>query len=150
MRRTALFLLLIVVCIPVFAQDSVTRVIQEALKPSPLETNLARLTDQIGGRVPGTFAMKSAERWAVDVFTSAGGENVHTEDFQIQASWSEGATEMKVVSPQQFKVRAISIAWAPALAIQRGMRIVDVGEGTVADFAKAGDVAGAIVLVHSN
>ncbi len=151
MRKTVLCLALLASSLaPAIAQEAVNRVIDEALKPSPLETNLARLTDQIGGRVPGTFAMKSAERWGIDAFTSAGGENVHTENFQIQASWSEGATKMKVVSPEQFEVRAISIAWAPALAIQRAVRIVDVGEGTVEDFAKAGNVSGAIVLVHSN
>ncbi len=151
MRKTALcFLILVIAFATSFGQDSVARVIDEALKTSPLESNLAHLTDQIGGRIPGTPAMKLAERWAVDAFRSAGGENVHTEDFQIQASWSEGATEMKVVSPQQFKVRAISIAWAPALAAQHAVRIVDVGEGDAAGFAKAGDVTGAIVLVHSN
>jgi hypothetical protein len=57
---------------------------------------------------------------------------------------------MNVVSPEQFKVRAISIGWAPALAAQHAVRIVDVGEGTAEDFAKAGNVSGVIVLVHSN
>ena len=56
---------------------------------------------------------------------------------------------MNVVAPESFKVRAISIAWAPALAAHRHVPVIDAGEGTEADFAKAGNVAGAIVLVHS-
>src|ERR1051326_8436056 len=48
---------------PAFAQDPVNRIIDEALKPSSLDTNLAHLTDQIGGRIPGTPAMKQAVQW---------------------------------------------------------------------------------------
>jgi len=41
----------------------VDRVIAEAMKPSPLESNLRQLTDEIGGRVPGTPAMNRAIDW---------------------------------------------------------------------------------------
>ncbi len=131
------------------AQNSADRVINEALKPSPLESNLEKLTDQIGGRVPGTPAMEKAVQWGVDAFKVAGADSVHTEEFSIRASWAEGATQMSVVAPEQFAVRAISIAWAPALAAHRRVPVIDVGEGTRQDFAHAGDVSGAIVLVQS-
>jgi carboxypeptidase Q len=48
-----------------------------------------------------------------------------------------------------FDVHAVSIAWAPALAAHRHVPIVDVGEGTSEEFAKAGNLAGTIVLIHS-
>ena len=150
MRETMLCLVLLATTLmSAVAQNAVNRVIDEALKPSPLEANLAHLTDQIGGRVPGTPAMKLAVQWGVDTLKAAGADSVYTEDFQIQASWAEDATEMRVVSPEQFKVRAISVAWAPALEAQHNIRIVDVGEGSAEEFAKAGNVAGAIVMVHS-
>lgn len=142
-----LLLLLPVLLCTVFAQNN--QIIDEALKSSPLETNLRTLTDQIGGRVPGTPAMQKAVQWGVDAFKAAGADSAKTEDFPIKASWGEGATEMNVVAPESFKVRAISIAWAPALAGHRHVPVIDAGEGTEADFAKAGNVAGAIVLVHS-
>ena len=41
------------------------RLIAEALKPSSLETNLRRLSDEIGGRIPGTPAFQRAVDWAV-------------------------------------------------------------------------------------
>ena len=138
-------------------------VIRTALQPSPLEDNLRRLTDEVGGRVPGTPAMQHAVAWGQQAFTAAGADSVHTEGFTIQASWAEGATEMTATTAYQvdatkvgggtvlssFRVRAVSVAWAPALAAVKHVPIVDVGEGKEADFKKAGDVTGKIVLVHT-
>ncbi|HKH99273.1 MAG TPA: M20/M25/M40 family metallo-hydrolase [Candidatus Sulfotelmatobacter sp.] len=139
------------------------QVIQAALQPSALENNLRHLTDEIGGRVPGTPAMQHAVQWGVQAFTAAGADSVHTEGFTIQTSWSEGATEMTVSTAHEvsatkvgggtvletFRVHLVSIAWAPALAPVKHVPVVDVGEGAEADFKKAGDVAGKIVLVHT-
>ncbi|HTW56743.1 MAG TPA: M20/M25/M40 family metallo-hydrolase [Terriglobales bacterium] len=139
------------------------QVIQAALQPSPLEENLRRLTDEIGGRVPGTLAMQHAVQWGIQAFTAAGADSVHTESFSIQNSWAEGDTEMTAttayqVNPTQvgggtvlspFRVHAVSVAWAPALAPVKHVPMVDVGDGTEADFKKAGDIAGKIVLVHT-
>jgi len=138
-------------------------VIQAALQPSSLEANLHRLTDEIGGRVPGTVAMQHAVTWGVQAFTAAGADAVHTEGFAIPNSWAEGDTEMSATTAYQvdasklggatvlspFRVRCVSVAWAPALAPVKHVPIVDVGEGTEADFKKAGDISGKIVLVHT-
>jgi carboxypeptidase Q len=143
--------------------NDANQVIQAALQPSPLEENLRRLTDEIGGRVPGTPAMQHAVQWGMQAFTAAGADSVHSESFTISNSWAEGATEMIAttayqVSPTKvgggtvlspFRVRAVSVAWAPALAPVKHVPIVDVGDGTQADFTKAGDVAGKILLVHT-
>jgi len=143
--------------------DDVNRVIQIALQPSPLEDNLHRLTDEIGGRVPGTVAMQHAVQWGSQAFAAAGADSVHTESFEVPNSWAEGETEMIAtttyqVSPTKigggtvlspFRVRAVSVAWAPALAPVKHVPMVDVGEGTDADFKKAGDVSGKIILVHT-
>lgn len=138
------------------------QVIQAALQPSPLEANLRHLTDEIGGRVPGTLAMQHAVEWGVQAFTAAGADSVHTEGFTIPNSWSEGATEMVATTSYEisatkvggtvlsvFRVHAVSLGWAPALAPVKHVPIVDVGEGTDADFKKAGDISGKIVLVHT-
>ena len=142
--------------------DDAARIIQAALQPSTLESNLRRLTDEVGGRVPGTPAMQRAIDWGVQMFKAAGADSVHTEEFTIPYSWSEGATEMTVsatgtaldpklahVPKVEFRVRCVSIAWAPALASVKRVPVVDVGGGSPADFAKAGDISGKIVLVHS-
>ena len=142
---------------PAFAADrdsdreNADRVIAEALKPSPLEANLRRLTDEIGGRVPGTPAFQRAVDWGVAAFKEAGADSVHTEEFSIQQSWTEGATEMmaSLYSGTSFPVHAVSVAWAPALAAAKHVPIVDVGEGSAAEFAKVADIAGRLVLVHT-
>jgi carboxypeptidase Q len=138
-------------------------VIQAALQPSPIQDNLRRLTDEIGGRVPGTPAMQHAVQWGMQALSAAGANSVHTEGFEIPYSWAEGPTEMTAATSYQvsptsvggatvlssFHVRAVSVAWAPALAPVKHVPVVDVGAGTEADFKKAGDVAGKIVLVHT-
>lgn len=122
---------------------------QEAMKPSPLEDNLRRLTDEVGGRVPGTPAMEQAVRWGVEAFRAAGADSVTTEPFQMPISWQEGATRVEVTAPTRFRVRAVSLAWAPPIALAKRARVVDVGGGAKEEFAKAGDIRGAVVLVHS-
>src|ERR1700739_3899450 len=123
MRRLPLVFLLL--ALTSLAQNSDTdRLITEALKPSALESNLRHLTDEIGGRVPGTPAMQRAVEWGRENFKSAGADSVHTEDFKIPVSWSEGPTEMSVsatgtaldpkltsIPKVEFRVRAVSIAW---------------------------------------
>jgi carboxypeptidase Q len=161
MRFTKLLisgLFLSVVCFaatPSSDNSDASRLIEIALLPSPLEVNLRHLTDEIGGRIPGTPAMQRAVEWGVQAFKAAGADSVRTEEFTIPNSWAEGATEMTVDAegehnaPARFRVHAVSVAWAPALAAVKHVPIVDVGEGTAADFKKAGDIAGKIALVHT-
>src|ERR1700693_3698855 len=138
------------------------RLINEALKPSPMEHNLRHLTDEIGGRLPGTPAMDRAVAWGVAAFKEAGADRVHTEDFKLPNSWAEGATmvtvssigtatdpKLSTIPPVEFKLRAVSIALAPALTAKH-VPVVDVGEGKAADFKKAGDISGKLMLVHSD
>ena len=121
----------------------------EAAKPSALEQNVRTLTDQVGGRVPGTPAMEKAVAWATKALRDAGAESVHSEEFTMPMSWKEGATRVEVTAPEKFQVRAVSIAWAPATKGSLRAHVVDVGEGDQAGFGKAGNVAGSVVLVHS-
>ncbi len=127
------------------------QMIQTALGPSPLEENLRYLTDTIGGRVTGTPAADRAADWAVQAFRHAGVDEVHTEKFTIPIGWSEGRTQMEILSPTPFPVRLVSIGWSPAIP-EPGISqdVVDAGFGDEAGFTKAGAAAkGAIVLIHS-
>src|SRR5258706_7732031 len=147
---------------PASDTDDAARIIQAALQPSSLESNLRHLTDEVGGRVPGTPAMQRAVDWGVQMFKAAGADSVHTEEFTIPYSWAEGATEMIVsatgtaldpkltqIPKVEFRVRCVSIAWAPALVRVQHVPMVDVGKGTPIEFANAGNISGKIVLVHS-
>lgn len=127
--------------------DQYKPVLDEAAKAPTLEPNLRKLTDEIGGRVPGTPAMDKAVDWGIAAFKAAGADSVHAEEFTMQTSWSEGNTQVAVTAPIQFAVRAVSIAWSPNM--DGITRVVDVGSGSAEEFAKAGDIGGAILLVHS-
>lgn len=142
-------LLTVILLLSLSAFAQIDRVIAEAQKPSPLAENLRVLTDEIGGRVPGTPAMDRAIQWAQDAFRAAGADSVKTESFTIPASWSEGATAFDVTAPVVFRARAVSLAWTPPLPPTRA-RIVDLGKGSEQDFAAAGNLSGAVILIHSD
>ena len=143
MRRLALS-----ICLAVsgaVGQSAADKLVPEAEKATTLEKNLRVLTDEIGGRVPGTPAMERAVQWGVDAFKAAGADRVHTEDVRLASSWTEGNTQVDVVSPSEFHVRAVSLTWTePSWSPAQGRRVVDVGFGTEQDFKKAGDLKGAI------
>src|SRR5437588_4383469 len=165
LKAVCLYAVLSTICLaatPSSDTDDAARIIQAALQPSSLESNLRHLTDEIGGRIPGTPAMQRAVDWGVQMFKAAGADSVRTEEFTMPYSWAEGATEMTisatgtVLDPKltqipkvEFRVRCLSIAWAPALAAVKHVPVIDAGDGTPADFAKAGDISGKIVLIHS-
>src|SRR5262245_2996423 len=147
--RIAKFGLMFLSFVPlVLAQSRSELVAREALKPSSLQTNLQELTDQVGGRITGTPAMDRAVQWGVAAFKAAGADKVHTEDFSLVASWAEGDTVLNIVSPYRFSVRAVSLAWAPALALTRHSPIIDIGDGDERGFSQASNFEGAILLVH--
>ena len=101
--RKTLFLasILSLSCLAATPADDQSKVIQTALQPSSLEENLRALTDEIGGRVPGTVAMQHAIDWGVQAFTAAGADSVHTgkaAPFHIPGR--EGAIEMTASMPR--------------------------------------------------
>src|SRR5580765_3528087 len=121
-----------------------------ALGSSPLAEDLRRLTDETGGRVSGTPAMARAVEWASAAFRAAGVE-VHTESYSLPVTWQEEHSQVLLTGPVQFPVSIVSVAWAPSTAVGGiAAPLVDVADGSEADFARAGAaVQGAILLVHS-
>jgi carboxypeptidase Q len=117
---------------------------------SPLEENLRRLTDGIGGRVTGTPEMAQAVEWGVAGFRAAG-VDVHTEKYTIPVTWSEGATRLEVLGPEKFPVSLVSLGLSPTTP-PAGLEgpLVNIGTGSEADFARAGASAkGGILIVHT-
>jgi len=126
-----------------------TKILPIILGPSPIEENLRRLTDEIGGRVTGSPEMAKAVNWAMAAF-SAAGVPAHTEKYMLPATWKEGESRLELLGPVKFPVHLTSEAWAPATP-PGGIEgtVVDVGNGTDDDFAKvAAPVPGTIWLVH--
>jgi len=149
--------------------QAATKILPQVMGPSPMEENLRRLTDEIGGRVTGSPQMAKAVEWAVAAFRTAG-IDVHTETYTLPVTWSEGDTRLTILEPHERpsslasnsgemalvvkakSLRVVSQGWNPATP-QEGIaaRVVDVGYGTGDDFARARSaIKGAILLVHSD
>jgi carboxypeptidase Q len=134
------------------------KILPIVMGPSPMEENLRRLTDEIGGRVTGTPEMARAIEWGVAAFRAAG-MDVHTEKYSLPVTWMEGKTEVRMELPwtytgdrlQTRTLRAVSEGWGPATPepVVRG-QAVDVGSGAEEEFGRAAErVKGAILLVHT-
>ncbi|MBZ5703085.1 MAG: M20/M25/M40 family metallo-hydrolase [Acidobacteriia bacterium] len=135
-------------------EQAAAKILPVVLGPSPLEDNLRRLTDEVGGRVTGTPQMAKAVEWAKAAFRAAG-IDVHTEKYTLPVTWSEGETRLDLLGPVTFPVHLVSEGWSPAFP-QDGSaggaeaRLVYVGDGTAEEFARAGAIKGAILLVRSD
>ena len=131
--------------------QAAAKILPLVMGASPLEENLRRLTDEVGGRVTGSAEMAKAVEWGVAAFRAAGVE-VHTEKYTLPVTWSEGETRLEVVGPVKFPLHAAAVGWSPATP-PSGVEanLVDVGYGAESDFARAGGaVKGAILLVSTD
>ena len=86
MRRTIISLLALscLATTALLAQDaSLNDVRKLAHDSAKLEPELRHLTDDIGGRVPGTPAFQKAAEWAMATMREAGADNVRLEAFAV-------------------------------------------------------------------
>jgi hypothetical protein len=138
--------------------QAAAKILPIVMGSSPMEENLRRLTDEIGGRVTGSPEMAKAVAWGVAAFRAAG-VDVHTEKYTLPLTWTEGKTEVRMELPwtytgdrlQTRTLRAVSEAWGPATPepVVRG-QAVDVGSGAEEEFDRAAErIKGAILLVHT-
>src|SRR6201998_3559208 len=131
--------------------EQAAKILPQVMGPSPLEENLRRLTDEVGGRVTGSPEMAKAVDWAVAAFR-AEGVDVHTEKYTLPLTWSEGDTRLELSGPVKFPVRLVAEGWSPPT--QAGgieATLVDIGYGNEQDFARAGaTVKGAILLASTD
>ncbi len=118
--------------------EAAAKILPIVLGSSPMEENLRRLTDEVGGRVTGSPEMAKAIQWGVGAFRAAG-VDVHTEKYTLPVTWSEGETRLELLGPVKFPVRLKAEGWSPATPAG-GMEanVVDVSYGSDDDFAKAG------------
>jgi carboxypeptidase Q len=131
--------------------EMATKLLPIIMGPSPMQENLRRLTDEIGGRVTGTPEMAKAIDWGVASFRAAG-IDVHTEKYTLPVTWSEGDTRLDLLGPVKFPVHLKAEGWSPATPAG-GIEapVIDISYGTEEDFAKAAaSIKGSILLVHSD
>jgi carboxypeptidase Q len=131
--------------------EAAAKILPQVMGASPLEHNLRRLTDEVGGRVTGSPEMAKAVAWAVAAFR-AEGVDVHTERYTLPLTWSEGETRLELSGPVKFPVRLVAEGWSPptpAGGIEANL--VDIGYGNEQDFLRAGGgIKGAVLLASTD
>jgi len=131
--------------------EAANKLIPLIMGDSPMSDNLRRLTDEVGGRVTGSPEMAKAVQWGVAGFRAAG-VDVHTEKYTLPATWKEGTPHLTIVAPttKAFQLRTVSEGMGPA-TVAGGIEanVIDIGDGSDAEFTRAGNIKGAILLVHS-
>src|SRR5262249_36019038 len=110
--------------------QAATKILPIVMGPSPLEDNLRRLTDEVGGRVSGTPQMAKAAEWAMAAFRAAG-IDAHSEKYKLPSTWAGGKSIVVITTPVAaahaeppagvapverggLPLRAVSEAWGPA------------------------------------
>ena len=131
--------------------EAAAKLLPLILGDSPMIENLRKLTDAVGGRVTGTPEMAKAVQWGIAGFRAAG-VDVHTEKYSLPVTWKEGATRLAITQPvtSGMQLHAVSEGWAPATPRDGiAASLIDIGDGTDADFSHAGNIKNAILLAHS-
>jgi hypothetical protein len=131
--------------------EAARKLIPLIMGDSPMIENLRRLTDQIGGRVTGSPEMAQAVQWGIAGFRAAG-VDVHTEKYTLPVTWKEGATRLTILAPAVYSIQPQAVSEGFGPATPRGgieAAVVDIANGTDADFARAGNIKNAILLAHS-
>lgn len=124
------------------------RIADEGFNHSEVPLTAEYLSDQIGGRMTNSPAMRKAERWTQSKFSGWGLKNVHTEAFDFGRGWWIESAHVRLVAPRPLELRSIPIAWTPATSGALTAPIVVAPMNSERDFADfKGKLSGKIVLV---
>lgn len=124
--------------------DSITNV---GFNHSEVAETAEYLSDEIGGRMTNSPAMRRAERWASDKFTGWGLRNVRTEGFDFGRGWWIEAAHVRMLTPRPLELKGIPVAWTPPTQAILRAPIIVAPMSRESDFADwKGKLSGKIVL----
>ena len=115
----ALSLILLLVCLPVLAQDGnpdmLARIRKEAMERSQIMKTMHMLTDVYGPRLTGSPNHKNAAEWAIKQMTSWGLENGHLEPWDFgHPGWLNERLTAHIISPVKDPLVCEVLAWTPS------------------------------------
>jgi len=136
--------------VPATSQDAatLTRIRDEGLNRSQVQSMFNHLTNVIGPRLTGTPAFKQAVDWSAQKFKEFGLDNVHLESFPFGRGWTLEAQTLEMTAPRFMPLIAYAEAWTPATPREVVGRPVYIGDYANMDSVKAhaAELRGAIVL----
>jgi hypothetical protein len=127
---------------------AVNGILDQGLNHSQVMQTAAHLTDNIGGRLTNSPAMREAETWTQQQFRDWGLSNVRAEGFEFGRGWSIVRSSARMTEPRVLDLRAIPIAWTPGTNGTISAGVVVAPMTRVADFERyRGQLRGKIVMV---
>jgi Iap family predicted aminopeptidase len=72
------------------------------------------LSDKFGGRLSGSAAYRRSAEWAAEQFRAAGIKDVRLEPFQLESTWTRGASQARMTAPLERPLHLESLGWAPS------------------------------------
>lgn len=156
MRARPLLFALAMACVlaPVrsSSQVSVDLEMTERIKDEGLNRSRAlelyhTLTDEIGGRLPGSPAYNRAAAWARDRFEEWGLSDPRLEPFEFGRGWSLEKISVEMTAPRYMPLIGYAQAWGPSIDGVLSGPVVYIGDKTIDEIAAMrADLSGAIVL----
>jgi len=92
-------------------KPALTRIAGEGFMNSHAYQYLTELSDDIGSRVTGSPAERTAEEWGAARMKAIGLENVHLEKYTIWKGWTRGTAEAQLLSPTAHRLHIDSMGW---------------------------------------
>src|SRR5262249_17425905 len=127
----------------------VTRMIEEGTQRSHVDADLEYMLDVIGPRLTGSAGMKRANDWTQQKFREYGADRAELEAWKFGVGWTRGPTTVRMTSPQERQLLAVSWAWAPGTDGPLAGDVVLMDARTEADWNRrfAGKLRGKWVMV---
>ncbi len=151
-RKAGLLAAALVGCFGAHAEpvdaNTINRIADEGYNRGQVVSLAAHLTDQIGGRMTNSPAMRQAEKWTQQMFGSWGLQNVHLEGYEFGRGWWIESASSSMVAPRPLALTSIPVAWTPPTRGTLVAPIVVAPIRSIRDLAAwKGKVRGKIVLV---
>jgi carboxypeptidase Q len=128
--------------------NTINRIADEGYNRGQVASLAAHLTDQTGGRMTHSPAMRKAETWTQQMFSGWGLKNVRKEGDDFGRGWWIESAGSRMVAPRAPALTSIPVAWTLPTRGALSAPIVVAPIRQVRDLAAwTGNVAGKIVLV---
>jgi hypothetical protein len=136
---------------PALAQvhpETLNQIADEGFNRGQVVSTVEYMSDQIGGRMTNSPAMRKAEAWTAGKFTEWGLANVHKEGFDFGRGWWIEDASVRMIAPRPILLHSIPVAWTPPTNGPVKGEIIVAPMAREADLDKwKGKLAGKIVLI---
>lgn len=135
---------------PAMDPNTVNRLADAEFNHGQVMQIVAHLSDEIGGRMTNSSAMRKAETWTQGKFREWGLQNVRLDPFEFGRGWEIEKSTVRMVTPRVQVLKAIPVAWTPPTkgALTAPIVVAPMGRDLDKSFAEfRGKLRGRIVLI---